>query len=261
MFLKVVACEIAFREICYCAAHSPNQFDLEFVSQGYHDNPQVGLARIQQLVDAVDGDRYDGVLVGYGLCNNMLAGLRAPAWARLVIPRAHDCITLFLGSKERYREVFGEEPGTYYYTSGWLEHRNRGGERVERQQGAGLGEQMEYEKLVAKYGEDNARYLLQVMDGWTAHYKRGLFIDFPFSRDLPHRQQVQRLCQERGWEYAERKGDLSLLQRWLDGTWSAADFLVVAPGQTVEPSYDDGILQIEPALAGAETPEGQSRCL
>jgi len=38
-----------------------------------------------------------------------------------VVPRAHDCITLLLGSKERYAKLFGERPGTYWYSAGWLE--------------------------------------------------------------------------------------------------------------------------------------------
>ena len=39
----------------------------------------------------------------------------------LVIPRAHDCIALFMGSRQRYREYFDAHPGTYYRTSGWIE--------------------------------------------------------------------------------------------------------------------------------------------
>ena len=256
MFLKVIACEISFREICHCAARSPNQFDFEFLSQGYHDNPLIGIERIQERLDAIGGsDGVDAVLLGYGLCNNMLSGLRAPAAADLVIPRAHDCITFFLGSKETYRDYFLAHPGTYYFTTGWLEHRQRGGERLERMQGAGLGTQMDNQSLVDKYGEENAAYLLEVMGGWTANYERGLFIDFEFSSHLPHREMARALCQERGWQYDEVQGDLTLFQRWLDGDWPDADFLVVPAGQSVQPSYDDNIIQIEPLLAHIETSE------
>lgn len=244
MFLKIIACEVLFREVCACAAGARHQLDLEFLSQGYHDNPLVGIRRIQERIDAQEEGRYDAVLIGYGLCNNMLAGLQARD-APLVLPRAHDCITFFLGSKERYTEHFQARPGTYYYTSGWLEHRQRGGERPERRQGAGLGQQMEYEALVAKYGEDNARFLLETLDNWTQHYSRGAFIDFPFSAHLPHKQTVRDLCSQRGWEYEEIAGDLGLLQTWLDGPWSEEEFLVVPPGQRIEPSYDAQIIQIE----------------
>lgn len=247
MFLKVIACEVAFREICHCAAASPNQFDLEFLSQGYHDNPLIGIERIQEHIDGIDAGRYDAILIGYGLCNNMLNGLRAPAHAQLVIPRAHDCITFFLGSQKRYREHFLGHPGSYYFTTGWIEHRIRGGERPDRKQGAGLGMQLEFDALVEKYGEDNARYLFELMDSWSSHYERGVYIDFDFSHDLPHRQQAQETCQKRGWEYQEMAGDLSLFRAWMDGQWKVDEFLVVPPGQTVRPSWDDDVIHIEPA--------------
>jgi hypothetical protein len=37
----------------------------------------------------------------YGLCNLALTSLRARA-VPVVVPRAHDCITLYLGSRQRY---------------------------------------------------------------------------------------------------------------------------------------------------------------
>lgn len=243
MFLKIIACEVAFREICHCAARSNNLFDMEFLSQGYHDNPEIGLERIQELIDQVEENRFDAILLGYGLCNNMLSGIRAGS-TPLVIPRAHDCITFLLGSKERYQQIFQEQPGTYYYTAGWLEHRQRGGERPERKQGAELGDQKSYEEMVEQYGEENARYLTEFMDTWTQHYTRGLVIDFDFTAHLPFKDQARQLCQQHGWNYEEVQGDLVLLQSWLDGRWSEEDFLVVRSGEQVHPSYDRQIIQI-----------------
>ncbi len=249
MFLKVIACEVAFREVCACAARSVNLLDLEFLTQGYHDNPDIGIGRIQERIDGVAPGRFDGILVGYGLCNNMLVGLKA-RHTPLIVPRAHDCITFFLGSKERYQKVFLEHPGTYYYTAGWLEHRGRGGERVERKQGAGLGKQRSFEEMVAKYGEDNARYLMETMNAWTQHYTRGVFIDFEFTAHLPVKERAREICRERGWVYEELRGDLTLLQDWLDGRWSDRDFLVVRPGEGVVATWDEQIIQIEPIRKG-----------
>ena len=245
MFLKVIACEVMFREVCYCAARSVNQLDLGFLSQGYHDNPEIGIQRIQEQVDAVPADQYDGILIGYGLCNHIVTGLRAHH-TPVVVPRAHDCITFFLGSRDRYTRTFRDSPGTYYYTAGWIEHRERRGERVERRQGAGLGIQMQYEELAAKYGEDNANYLMETMGNWTAHYKQGLFIGFDFTTHLAARDRAREICESRGWTFKEVQGDLGLLQNWVDGNWRNEDFLVVQPGEVVAPTYDDQIIQIEP---------------
>ncbi len=99
MFLKVIACEIAHREICFAAARSRNLMDLEFLPQGHHDRPCVGRAHVQECIDAVPAGKFDAILIGYGLCSNILVGLTTQH-TPLVIPRAHDCITFFLGSKE-----------------------------------------------------------------------------------------------------------------------------------------------------------------
>ena len=120
MLIKVIACEILFRELCHCAARSPSLVDFEFLTQGHHDTPKQGRVEIQRRIDAVPAGKYDAIVLGYGLCSNIVTGL-VSTHTRLVIPRAHDCISLFLGSKERYQEHFASHPGTYYYTSGWLE--------------------------------------------------------------------------------------------------------------------------------------------
>jgi hypothetical protein len=250
MFVKVIACEIAFREICQAAARSPSVVDLEFLPQGYHDTPAVGRGELQQRIDAAPAGKYDAILLGYGLCSNILAGLTA-RHTRLVIPRAHDCIALFLGSKERYQRMFKARPGTYYYTSGWLEYRVR----REGQSPPGIGAflpahsaaafQATYQQWVGKYGQEKARYLAEVMNQWTANYTHGVLIEFDFAKPLRLGRQVREICAQRGWQFATVKGDLRLLQRWLAGGWEAGGFLIVPPGRRVVPTYNDDVIGLE----------------
>ena len=245
MLLKLIACEVMFREFCYCAARTPSLVDFEFLSQGYHDNPEVGRQRLQERIDRTPAQRYDALLLGYGLCNNLLSGLAARD-TPLIIPRAHDCITFFLGSRQRYQQLFAANPGTYYYTSGWLEHRQRGGERPARQQAASLGADRSFAEMVARYGDDNARYLLEFMNAWTKHYSRGVFVDFPFTAHLGHCQQAAAICQANGWAFERVDGDLTLVQALLDGDWDEDRFQRVRPGQRVRPCHDGRILEIAP---------------
>ena len=106
MRLKLIACEILYRELCAAVARSVNQVDVEFLPKGLHDIGQAGMsARLTEVLAAVDESQYDAVLFGYALCSNGLVGLTARR-IPLVVPRAHDCITLFLGSKERYLDYF-----------------------------------------------------------------------------------------------------------------------------------------------------------
>jgi hypothetical protein len=247
MLLRVIACEIAFRELCHTAARSKNLVDFDFLTQGYHDIPGTGRVEIQRRIDAVPAGKYDAIVLGYGLCSNILTGL-VSAHTPLVIPRAHDCITFFLGSKERYQEFFNAHPGTYYYSSGWLECAKRRGSAGPIWGGASLPASANqslkatYHECVQKYGEDQAKYLLEEMSRWTGSYSHGTLISFEFAKHLRLREQVQQICSERGWEYAETEGDLSLLEKLIEGAWSDADFLVVRPGQKVIATNDERII-------------------
>jgi hypothetical protein len=250
MYLKLIACEVALREICQAVARSIHVIDVEFLTQGLHDRPAQGGQTLQTRIDAVPAGKYDAILVGYALCGNLIAGLQA-RHTRLVIPKAHDCITFFLGSRERYRHVSEAFPGAYFYTSGWLESVRRRGDTMvpghpaylPARAGAGGAQDAAYQHWVEKYGEEKARQLLEVMKGWTENYTHGVLIDFDFTKPLHLHEQVRAVCGKRGWQFEEIEGDLRLFQYWVDGEWDPAMFLILEPGQQIEPSYDDGVIR------------------
>ncbi len=258
-YFKVIACEIAFREICHVAARSPNLLDLEFVTQGLHDLPRSGLTELQRRLDAVPAGRYEAILLGYCLCGNLIAGLRAGS-TPFVVPRAHDCITLFLGSRSRYDALMGDGRMRYFYTSGWLECLERRTRRSDECEADSAGERANFlptraaspegnpvlfAQWVERYGEEKARYLREVMEEWSRHYTHGTLIDFAFAKGLKLDERVRGLCEGRGWEFECVPGDLALLQRWVDGDWAAEDFLRVDPGQVVRPSHDVGVIRAD----------------
>lgn len=252
MLLKVIACEIAARELYYAAARSRNLVDIELLTQGYHDTPNTGRAELQKRIDAVPAGKYDAIVLGYALCSSILTGITTPQ-TRLVIPRAHDCITFFLGSKERYQQCFNERPGTYYFSSGWLEYAKRRGGKGTMWGGASvpananLNFKAAYDVWVQKYGEEQAKYLLEEMSRWTDHYSHGTLIDFDFLKDLDLPKQVRQICADKGWEYDQLPGNLKLIQGLLDGDWPEADYLVLQPGQKVVATFDDKVIGMAPA--------------
>jgi hypothetical protein len=244
-YFKVIACEIALRELCHTAATARNIIDFDFLTQGHHDTPALGRVDIQSRIDAVPESKYDAIILGYGLCSNILSGLKT-AHTPLVVPRAHDCITLFLGSKERYQQFFETNPGTYYYTAGWLEcARRRNLSNPFLPASSQTGSSSIFQQWISKYGEEKAKYLMDVMGEWAANYNRGTLIDYSFTNNLHLDQQVKEICGERGWEYTETKGDLALFERLLDGNWSRDEVLIVEPGYRIVPVHDARIIGVE----------------
>jgi hypothetical protein len=233
MRLKIISCEVLFREISLLAAQSTNQVDVEFLPKGLHDERSAVMrSRLQQVIDAIDPARYDAVAFGYALCGNGTAGLVARSLP-LVIPRAHDCITFFLGSRERYAGYFVDHPGVYYQTTGWLE---RGGASGSQVFGA------ELDALIEKYGEDNGRYVYEQLHDYKKTYHQYTFIEMGVEPDDRFERQARAGASERGWQFEKVQGDLTLLRKLINGDWDA-DFLIVPPGWRVAATHDDRIIE------------------
>ena len=248
MRLKLISCEILYREICAAVARSPNQVDIEFLTKGLHDaGSRQMLETVQEAVDRVEQAAvpYDAICLGYGLCGNGLVGLTARS-IPVVLPRAHDCITLFLGNRERYLDYFNEHPGVYFTTTGWLE-RGDGAELTQLSlKQAGLRHEPTRE-LVAKYGEENAQFLLEQLGNYTVRYRQYTFIEMGVEPDDRFERCTIERATERGWKFEKIRGDMALIQGLIDGKWDEQDFLVVQPGFRVVARYDDRIVGTEPA--------------
>ena len=245
MKLKVLCCEVFFREVCHLASACPHTIDLEFLPKGLHDlGADRMVARLQEQVDTASEKGYDAIVLVYGLCNNGVTGLKARD-TRLVIGRSHDCIGLFMGDRRRYLEYFNAYPGTYYRTTGWIEHADSGsaGEETISQK---LGLAMQYDEMVRKYGEDNAQYIMETMGDQTPHYDRLTYIRMGLPCEDPFVEEAQREAEEKGWTFDEVKGSMRLLHKLIHGEWDD-DFLVVEPGEAVQVTYDDGIIGVETA--------------
>jgi hypothetical protein len=245
MRFRLISCEIFYREVCAAVSRSPNIIDIEFLPKGLHDIGSEGMrGRLQAAVDRVDSQRYSAVLLGYGLCNNGTAGLAAGP-VPLVLPRAHDCITLFLGSKERYLSYFETHPGVYFKTTGWIERGTDLGELSQLSIQRRTRMDSDYDGLVARYGEENARYLREELCSYSRHYRQLTFIEMGIEPDDSFERRTSQEATRLGWTFDRVRGDLSLIQRLVDGAWSNREFLVLKPGERVAAKYDEGIVAAE----------------
>src|SRR5437762_12941192 len=98
MRIKAITCEVFARAVYLNAALSYNIIDVELVDKGLHDVARTLREELQCRVDATPEERYQAIVLVYGLCNRALEGVQART-IPLVLPRAHDCITLYLGSR------------------------------------------------------------------------------------------------------------------------------------------------------------------
>ena len=238
MRLKLIACEVLFREMCDAVARSGETVDIEFLPKGLHDMGGKAMSvKLQEAVDRVAPGQYDAIILGYGLCGTGLSGLEA-RHTTIVAPRMHDCIGLLLGSRQRYNQQFQDEPGSYYRSTGWLE---RG---IDLQQLVPFhsGTSTNLAELVAKYGEEDGRYLYEQLTSYQSNYRRLAFIATGLEVDNRFVEQAEREAADKGWKFEKLVGDLTLLRRLVNGSWSDEDFLVLRPGEQIVTEFDDRII-------------------
>ena len=241
MRLKLISCEVLFREMCDTVARSPHQVDVEFLPKGLHD---LGGARmrekLQEAVDRTNPAVHETILMGYALCGNGLAGLVARTLP-IVLPRAHDCIALLMGSRHSYQKYFDENPGVFFRSTGWLE-RGKGLIPLSRKQ---TGIDTKLEELIAKYGEENGRYLYEELNSYQSHYRQMTYIRMGLEPDGSFEDRAREEARQRGWSYDSTDGDMVLFRRLINGDWGEEDFLTVPPGHRVVVRYDSSIIAAE----------------
>jgi hypothetical protein len=227
--------------VYWCAAQSPHIIDITLFKLGLHHQPSDLRKRLQKQIDATSQSDYDALILAYGLCGKATAGLVARD-IPVVIPKAHDCITLFLGSRQRYQEQFEQCSGTYWYTQDYVERNTEAGTSLSLGSAADVNIHDVYEEYVQKYGKDNADYLMEVMGAWQQHYQRAVFIDMDIGDSTRVEQQTRDEAVRRQWTFEKMKGDLRLIRNLLAGEWEN-DFLILQPGQQLAMSYDENVVK------------------
>ena len=237
-----VTCSAMARYVYSAAAGVPSAVSVRMLDQGLHIGPKTLRERLQDEIDAIEPDECDAILLVYGICGTSTLGLIA-RHTPIVIPRTHDCIALYLGSHDRYKEEFDAEPGTYWYSVDYMERKGGGG---------GIGASFtgdldaQYEGFVKKYGKDNADYLMEVMGNWGEHYKRAVFIDTGVPDSDGYEDMTREQAETRGWNFERKIGDPRLVEMLIRGDWQSDEFLVVPPGHKIEQSFDERLIDAVP---------------
>ena len=210
--LLILGCAVMEQEL---RRFQNGQAEFKFLDFGLHRTPEHMAGALQSEIDQVREGDYDGIVLGYGLCSNGIVGIHSSKHS-LIIPRIHDCISLFLGSPEAYREQSAEHPGTYYLTPGWIE---RGQTPISK-----------YESYAKSYDEETARWVLHEE---MKHYTRIALIDTGVYSIEPLREVAKENAKFLEIAYTEIQGSPQLFKELICGPWRK-NFLIVEKGQSIQ---------------------------
>jgi hypothetical protein len=228
------------RSIYASAATSQNVISVRLFKQGLHNTPKKLRTILQEEINALDAEQYDAILLVYGMCGTSTVGLTARR-TPIVIPRAHDCISLYLGSGQRYQEEFDRHPGTYWYSVDYIE-RNDEGANVALGAADMLIQESQYQEYVRKFGKETADMLMETMSQWSQHYSRAVFIDTGLGNCKPYEEMAREKAKNEGWVFERKTGNQRLVEMLIEGQWSEEEFLFVPPGFTIKQSYDEDLI-------------------
>ena len=235
-----LTCEALARSVYAAAAISPHAINIQLFKQGLHNTPKRLNEMLQKEIDGIQDESYDAILLAFGLCGMATHGIKTMTLP-LIIPRAHDCITLYLGSRSRYQEEFSAHPGTYWYSLDYLE-RNRADSMVALGATSQATLDTAYEEYVQKYGKENADYLMEVMGSWQTHYTRAVYIHMEHSQDDTYEELAKEDAIRNGWTFERVQGSRRILNQLIQGEWPEEDFLILQPGYSIIQSMDPEVI-------------------
>lgn len=234
--IGLIACRVFEEEIARHGGGSPNILETRFLEVGLHDHPDSLRKALQAEIDRFDEHEIDAVALAYGLCGLGTAGLRAGRH-QLVIPRGHDCITVFMGSKEKFACQQSACPDSYYFTPGWM--------KADRTPGPGRIEALRAE-FSKKFDPEDVDFLLETEKANWAQHGRAVYLDLGTPDSEEKAAEAQTAASELGWKFERIPGDPSLLADLLSGRWDPERFQILPPTRTLDHSPDENIFRVRP---------------
>lgn len=209
----IIACRVLEPEIEWLQSNLDRVSRVHYMDQGLHMTPKKMPGIIQEHIDQSQDAKE--IVLGYGLCSQGTVGLTASV--PIIIPKVHDCISLFLGSVTRYARLVKERPGTFYLTPGWIK---------EKRDPLGMMEEV----YVPRMGKKTAEW---GMTEELKHYTHIVFINTGIENPEPLRKRAKENAAFFGKIYEEIQGDLIYFYNMLTGNYPDEEFAFVKPGKPV----------------------------
>jgi len=235
--IVVLACEVLKQEVEAFAKNSPQIVAVEVLEMNLHETPvRLKDALGKKIIEVEERHQPDMVALVYGLCGCGLIGVQARK-CPVVVARAHDCVTLFLGSKERYLQKQKNHPETYWYTPGW--------NKTERAPSPEKFARLKKE-FTEKFDEEEADYLIEQERYGLHTYNTAAYVDLGIGEVAEHEAYAKKSAEWMGWKFERETGNRSLLLDLLTGPWDDERFLVVPPGHEIQHSADAKVMKAVP---------------
>ncbi len=210
---------------------------LAWLEMGLHDHPESLRSEVQALIDAWNSDSsFSTILLAYGMCGNGLIGIKSRS-KTLVLPRAHDCITILLGSLEAHETILKENPGTYFYSPGWIRGRRTPGPDRERH----------LRNFYAQRYPDDPDLVDDLVEADLmafSHHNCAAYVD------ITNNQEAENYCRNcaayLGWKFRKLQGNSRWLEQLLTGEWSKDKFLLVPPGHLIQRTTNETLIETIP---------------
>jgi hypothetical protein len=200
----IVACKTLAPEIELVMRRRGIDVPITFVESGKHVWPDKLRNCIQESIDSVPAGRT--ILLVFGFCGNSMVGVKSRSHI-LVMPRAADCIPIFLGSRKT-RDEYGIH--TYFYTKGYLESEAN----IVR----------DYENVLEKYGQKRS---LRVVQEMMKHYENIAIIDTGAFDPGEIKEKVAPVADLINVSVSVVPGNLRLVDALLMGDWRDDEFFVI----------------------------------
>jgi len=223
-----IACAVLGIDLKYSAEKLGLDIEFKFLKAGLHNNPKLLKKKLQTAIDEISAiGLCSRIIIGYGVCGKGTIGVQSRG-IPLTIPKVHDCIALFLGGDQAYKNEFKKYPGTYYLSAGWCEQRTE--PNSQRKQWTYFGDKkLNFNDLVEKHGKVTAQQTFDFLNSWQKNYQRAAFIETGAKKSARYEEIAKDMAREYNWEYAKINGSQALIEKMILTDHSTDEVLFVPP--------------------------------
>ena len=210
--IKVIACKI-YEYYILQLDQSWDNYEFIYLDIQQHNYPHQLARAIQKEIDK--SEDYEKIIILYGLCGNALLEIAAGKTA-LYLVCVHDCLSVLLGSKERFEQLFYQRRSSSWSCYSLKLHN------------CNQYNDQSYRQWCQQYDQETANYLQQSLMKEPA-----IYLTYNDQDDLPYldKQELIRI-------------DLSFLERIL--SLKDKDIIVLKESQRLSISSDfDEVMKIQ----------------